>query len=94
MNNPITKADLQSIYASYRYWIDVVKQEEDWWAGHGYDDSEYTFDINFVLGYETDDLEDTNDWGVFLYPVDTEGYLDTQTWTDVTDEFKAYLLIR
>ena len=86
----LSEADLQSIYESYQHWIDDMEQErgdEDWWAGHGYGNGEFAFDINFVM----DDPEDANDWAVVLYPVDSDGYLDTLTWTDVTDEFKAYL---
>ena len=88
---PLTNADLQSIYESYRYWIDEVGQQEDWWSGYGYDSGEYTFDLNFVLGYETDDLGDTNDWGVFLYPVSPPNYHIGVVGIDVTDEFKSYL---
>ena len=89
----ITNADLHSIYQSYRHWIDDAEQQEDWWAGHGYD-GEFTFDINFVLGYESDDLEDTNDFGVWLYPVDSSDPNFVRrplVGIDVTDEFKAYL---
>jgi len=90
----LTDVDLQSIYESYLYWIDDVEQQEDWWAGHGYDTGKFTFDINFVLGYESDDLEDRNDFGVWLYPVSPPAYQVHSTGIDVTDEFKAYLATR
>ena len=87
----ITSADLHSIYQSYRHWIDDAGQQEDWWAGPGYD-GQFTFDINFVLGYTSDDLEDTNDFGVWLYPVDSsDPNFVPMAGIDVTDEFKAYL---
>jgi hypothetical protein len=80
---PLTNADLQSIARSYRHWIDDLEQEEDWWAGHGYDKDDldtdgraFTFDINFVMasiyyGYDrvADEIPDPNDFGVWLYPL-------------------------
>tara|TARA_Y100000310_G_scaffold255293_1_gene262649 strand:+ start:236 stop:526 length:291 start_codon:yes stop_codon:yes gene_type:complete len=85
----LTDADLQSIYRSYRHWIDDLEQDEDSWSGHACDGD--TFDINFVLGYESDDLEDTNDFGVWLYYVSPPDYQIPLTGIDVTDQFKAYL---
>jgi len=90
----ITNADLHSIYQSYRHWIDDAGQQEDWWAGHGYD-GQFTFDINFVLGYASDDLENTNDFGIWLYPVDPgDPNFVPMAGIDVTDQFKAYLEIK
>ena len=92
---PITDADLQSIYESYRHWVDAIDDDglpqETWWAGHGYDSGEFTFDIHFTLGYETDDETDPNDFGVWLYYVSPPHYDIPPTGRDVTDEFKAYI---
>ena len=95
-NLKLSEADLQSIYQDYRHWIDDMEQQEDWWSGYIYS-GVFAFAINFVLGYEFYDIseyEDPNDFGVFLYPVDPDGHLNTHqdgVPIDATDEFKAYL---
>ena len=101
MDKPLTDADWQSIYESYRHWLDTVGIENDdglpqetWWAGHGYDSGEFEFDILFALGYETDDETDPSDFGVWLYYVYPPDYQIGATGRDVTAQFKAYVEAR
>ena len=104
MDKPLTDADLQSIYESYRHWADDVGDDgvpdETWWAGHGYDsgkgepDRWFEFDIMFGLGYETDDETDPTDFGVWLYYVYPPDYQIPLTGVDVTAQFKAYVEAR